>query len=48
MSTRALLANAGVVAAAVGIMGAFGLVTLTGVRFVNMVGIMPFLTLGEP
>ncbi|XP_055886577.1 patched domain-containing protein 3-like isoform X2 [Biomphalaria glabrata] len=46
VSTRALLANAGVVAAAVGIMGAFGLVTLTGVRFVNMVGIMPFLTLG--
>ncbi|KAH9515405.1 hypothetical protein Btru_014373 [Bulinus truncatus] len=46
VSTRALLANAGVVAAGVGIMGAFGLVTFSGVHFVNMVGIMPFLTLG--
>ncbi|KAH9515398.1 hypothetical protein Btru_014364, partial [Bulinus truncatus] len=46
VSTRALLANAGVLAAGLGIMGAFGLVTICGVRFVNIVGVMPFLTLG--
>ncbi|KAH9515406.1 hypothetical protein Btru_014375 [Bulinus truncatus] len=46
VSTRALLANAGVLAAGLGIMGAFGLVTFCGVRFVNIVGVMPFLTLG--
>ncbi|XP_012938836.1 patched domain-containing protein 3 [Aplysia californica] len=46
VSTRALLANAGVVAALLGTLGAFGLITLIGVRFVNIVGVMPFLTLG--
>ncbi|XP_059176699.1 patched domain-containing protein 3-like [Physella acuta] len=46
VSTRALLANAGVLAALLGIMGAFGLITLVGVKFVNIVGVMPFLTLG--
>ncbi|CAL1542954.1 unnamed protein product [Lymnaea stagnalis] len=46
VSTRALLANAGVLAALFGIMGAFGLITLLGVQFVNIVGVMPFLTLG--
>lgn len=42
------MANAGVVAVAFGILGAFGLITICGVRFVNMVGLMPFLSLGTP
>ncbi|XP_055884884.1 patched domain-containing protein 3-like isoform X1 [Biomphalaria glabrata] len=46
ISTRAFLASAGVFAAGVGIMGAFGLITYAGVSFVNIVGVMPFLTLG--
>ncbi|CAG5115926.1 unnamed protein product, partial [Candidula unifasciata] len=46
VSTRALMANAGVIGVVFGIMGAFGVVTLCGVPFVNIVGVMPFLTLG--
>ncbi|XP_012938856.1 patched domain-containing protein 3 [Aplysia californica] len=46
LSTRALLANGGVVASLLGTLGALGLVTLIGVRYVNIVGVMPFLTLG--
>ncbi|RUS69750.1 hypothetical protein EGW08_022489 [Elysia chlorotica] len=46
VSTRALLANAGVLATGLGIFGAFGLMSASGVSFVNISGIMPFLTLG--
>ena len=47
VSTRAVLAIAGVVAALLGTLGALGLLTLTGPRYVDIVGIMPFLLLGK-
>lgn len=46
VSTRALLANAGVVAATMGILASFGLFSFIGVQFVNIVGVVPFLILG--
>ncbi|XP_076441426.1 patched domain-containing protein 3-like [Babylonia areolata] len=46
VSTRALLANAGVLAATMGIMACFGLFAFVGVQFVNIVGVVPFLVLG--
>ncbi|KAK7501184.1 hypothetical protein BaRGS_00007669 [Batillaria attramentaria] len=46
VSTRALLANAGVLAAGMGIMAAFGLLSFVGVHFVNICGVVPFLVLG--
>ncbi|GFN74615.1 patched domain-containing protein 3 [Plakobranchus ocellatus] len=46
VSTRALLANGGVLATILGITGAFGVISAAGVQFVNVVGVMPFLTLG--
>lgn len=47
VSTRAMLANAGVLAAGLGIVGSLGLVSLCGVKFVNLVGVMPFLIIGR-
>ncbi|KAK3767199.1 hypothetical protein RRG08_018069 [Elysia crispata] len=46
VSTRALLANAGVLATVLGIFAAFGFISAIGVRFVNIVSVMPFLALG--
>ncbi|KAL8580373.1 hypothetical protein ACOMHN_037472 [Nucella lapillus] len=46
VSTRALLANAGVLAATMGIMACFGLFGFLGIKFVNIVGVVPFLVLG--
>ncbi|XP_076462743.1 patched domain-containing protein 3-like [Babylonia areolata] len=46
VSTRALLACGGVLAAAMGIVGALGLLCLFQVDLVGFVGIMPFLVLG--
>ncbi|BFY99213.1 hypothetical protein BsWGS_02253 [Bradybaena similaris] len=46
VSTRMLLANAGVLGVVVGILGAIGLVSLLGINFVSLVATMPFLTLG--
>ena len=37
----------GVVAALLAILGAFGLLSLLGSRFVNLCSVMPFLVLGE-
>lgn len=47
VSTRAMLACGGVLAAGLGIAGAFGVLCLVGVKYVNFVGIMPFLVIGE-
>lgn len=47
VSTRMLLANAGVLGVVMGILGAIGLVSLLGVNFVSLVATMPFLTLGK-
>ncbi|CAG5117286.1 unnamed protein product, partial [Candidula unifasciata] len=46
VSSRMLLANAGVLGVVMGILGAIGLVALCGVNFVSIVATMPFLTLG--
>ncbi|XP_025111120.1 patched domain-containing protein 3-like [Pomacea canaliculata] len=46
VSTRAMLACGGVLAAGLGIAGAFGVLCLVGVKYVNFVGIMPFLVIG--
>ncbi|BFY99214.1 hypothetical protein BsWGS_02254 [Bradybaena similaris] len=46
VSSRILLANAGVIAVGFGIMGASGLVSLCGVEFINFFALMPLLTLG--
>ncbi|KAK7088494.1 hypothetical protein V1264_022407 [Littorina saxatilis] len=46
VSSRALLALGGVLAAVLGIFGSLGLIGLLGVPFVNIVGCMPFLVLG--
>ncbi|KAL8600703.1 hypothetical protein ACOMHN_057293 [Nucella lapillus] len=46
VSTRALLACGGVLAAALGILGSVGLLCLFGVEVVSFVGLMPFLVLG--
>lgn len=47
VSTRAMLANAGVLAAGLSVVGSLGLVSLCGVKFVSLVGIMPFLIIGK-
>jgi len=41
------LAYMGVVAALLAILGAFGLLSLIGSRFVNLSSVMPFLVLGQ-
>ena len=41
------MANAGVMATLLGIVGAMGFMSLIRVRFVNIAAIMPLLTLGE-
>ncbi|BFZ24035.1 hypothetical protein BsWGS_27076 [Bradybaena similaris] len=46
VSSRMMLANAGVFGVVVGIIGAIGVVSLSGVNYVSLVGTMPFLTLG--
>nr|KAG5698284.1 hypothetical protein BaRGS_016986 [Batillaria attramentaria] len=46
VSTRALLACGGILAAGLGIIGSFGFLSVLGLRFVNFVGIMPFLVIG--
>ncbi|CAG5117284.1 unnamed protein product [Candidula unifasciata] len=46
VTSRMLLANAGVLAVGFGIIGSIGLVLFCKVQFVSIVGTMPFLTLG--
>ena len=46
MSTRALLACGGVLAAVLGIVSSLGFLSYLGVEYVNFVGIMPFLVMG--
>nr|KAG5702436.1 hypothetical protein BaRGS_027523 [Batillaria attramentaria] len=46
VSTRGMLANGGVLAAGLGILGSMGLLSLCGVKFVNIVGVIPFLIIG--
>ncbi|XP_048239816.1 patched domain-containing protein 3-like [Haliotis rufescens] len=45
VSSKSHVTRAGVMAAGLGILGSFGLMSLCGVKFVNIVGIMPFLVL---
>ncbi|ELT98645.1 hypothetical protein CAPTEDRAFT_154215 [Capitella teleta] len=47
VSTRMLLAQAGVVAALLAIMASFGLLCMCGLVFVDICGVMPFLVLGK-
>ena len=47
VSTRLLLALAGILAALLAIMASFGLLSLLGLEFVDICGVMPFLILGE-
>ena len=47
VSTRALLVPMGVVSPALGMVGAMGLLSLCGVKVVDMVWITPILLLGE-
>ena len=46
VSTRALLACGGVLAAVLGIVSSLGFLSYLGVEYVNFVGIMPFLVMG--
>ncbi|KAK7507749.1 hypothetical protein BaRGS_00000714 [Batillaria attramentaria] len=46
VSTRAVLATGGVLAAGLGILGSMGLLSLCGVKYVNIVGVIPFLIIG--
>lgn len=46
VSTRAVLAIAGVLAAGLGIWGSLGMMSLCGVKYINIVGTMPFLIIG--
>nr|KAG5709557.1 hypothetical protein BaRGS_001607 [Batillaria attramentaria] len=46
VSTRAMLALAGVLAASLSIVGSVGLLCLCGFKFSNIVGIMPYLIIG--
>ncbi|XP_048240594.1 patched domain-containing protein 3-like [Haliotis rufescens] len=45
VSSRSHVTRAGVMAAGLGILGSFGLMSICGVKFVNIVGIMPYLVL---
>lgn len=46
VSTRTLLAQAGILAALLAILATFGLLSLCGMLFVDICGVMPFLVLG--
>ena len=46
LTGHSLLANAGVLAVALGIVAGFGLAMMTGAKFISMVGILPFLVIG--
>ncbi|XP_070196540.1 patched domain-containing protein 3-like [Littorina saxatilis] len=46
VSTRAMLAFGGISAAGLGILGSLGLLSLCGVKYVNIVGVVPFLIIG--
>ncbi len=47
VSTRTLLAQAGILAALLAILAAFGLLSMAGMVFVDICGVMPFLILGK-
>lgn len=47
LSQRQNLGRAGVLSTGLSILSSFGLVSLIGVKFVNIVGVMPFLILGK-
>ena len=47
VSTRGMLAFGGILAAGLGIVGSMGLLSACGVKFVNIVGVIPFLIIGE-
>ena len=47
VSTRSMLAMGGILAAGLGIVGSMGLLSACGVKFVNIVGVIPFLIIGE-
>ena len=47
VANRYNLAFAGVIGTGLAIIGSFGLVSLCGVTFVDIVGVMPFLVLGN-
>ena len=47
VSTRGMLAFGGTLAAGLGIVGSMGLLIVCGVKFVNIVGVVPFLIIGE-
>ncbi|XP_076456429.1 patched domain-containing protein 3-like [Babylonia areolata] len=46
VSTRSMLAFGGILAAGLGIVGSMGLLSACGVKFVNIVGVIPFLIIG--
>ncbi|XP_050391852.1 patched domain-containing protein 3 [Patella vulgata] len=46
VSNRSHLARAGVIGVALAILASFGILSAGGVKFVNIVGVMPFLALG--
>ncbi|XP_076462905.1 patched domain-containing protein 3-like isoform X2 [Babylonia areolata] len=46
VSTRSMLAFGGILAAGLGIVGSMGLLSACGVKFVNIVGVVPFLIIG--
>ncbi len=46
VSTRVLLAQAGLIAALLAILASFGLLSMCGMKFVDICGVMPFLVLG--
>ena len=47
VSTRVLLAQAGLLAALLAILASFGLLSMCGMKFVDICGVMPFLVLGD-
>ena len=47
VSTRGMLAFGGILAAGLGIVGSMGLLSACGVKFVNIVGVVPFLIIGK-
>ena len=47
VSTRGFLAFGGILAAGLGIVGSMGLLSACGVKYVNIVGVVPFLLIGE-
>ena len=47
VSTRFLLSTAGILSAGLGIVGSMGLLSICGVKFVSIAGVVPFLVIGE-